>query len=104
MELGGKMPKNDRIRRMIPLFEEHRVWLPIRCIFADYERKAQDLTYILVEELKAFPVSEYDDTMDCASRILDIGAVFPEPSVKIPGAHVIDTVETDYDLFPNRRS
>lgn len=105
-ELGGQMPKNDRIRRMIPLFEQERVWLPIQCFFADYERKAKDLTHILVEELKAFPVSEYDDTMDCASRILDQNFItaFPESKLKIPGAHIIsNTVETNYNLFPKRR-
>jgi predicted phage terminase large subunit-like protein len=103
--LGGQMPKLDRIRRLIPKFEECRVYFPVRCIFVDYERKPKNLTKILEDEFIAFPVSEHDDATDCAARILDkeLGAGFPTPSIEMPGAHIIDSVETNYELFPKRR-
>jgi predicted phage terminase large subunit-like protein len=108
--LGGQVPKNDRIKWMIPRFEQGRIWMPVNCIFVDYERKSQDFTHILREELKAFPVSEFDDTMDCCARIFDPGftTAFPERTVDIPiglGRNTdINRVETDYDLFPARKA
>ena len=105
--LGGKIAKEDRIRGLIPKFEEHRFYFPVRLIFVDYERRPQNLTKYLEDEFTAFPVSEYDDVMDCAARILDknLGAEFPMsvPAINsIPGAHIIDRVETNYDLFQRR--
>jgi len=81
-ELGGSMPKNDRIRRLIPVFEQGRMRLPARCPFRDAEGKDRDLTRELVaEEYLAFPVLQHDDMLDCLSRILDpeLGAFFPLP-------------------------
>jgi phage terminase large subunit-like protein len=36
-ELGGPMPKNDRIRRLIPWFEQGRVYLPRSLLKSNYE-------------------------------------------------------------------
>jgi phage terminase large subunit-like protein len=79
-ELGGAMPKNDRIRRLVPVFEQGRLYLPARCPFRDAEGKDRDMTReFIADEYLAFPVSLHDDMLDCLSRILDpeLGAAFP---------------------------
>lgn len=87
-ELGGQMPKNDRIRRLIPLFEQGRVYLPMTLHYADYQGRSSDLVRDFVEqEYMTFPVSQHDDMMDCLARIVDpdFGAVFPK--ITKPDAH-----------------
>lgn len=71
VELGGSMPKNDRIRRLIPLFEQGRFYLPNHIRQVDYEARGYDLVEQFVEEYKAFPVSTHDDILDAAARICD---------------------------------
>lgn len=86
--LGGQMPKNDRIRRLIPLFEQGRVYLPMTLHYADYQGRSSDLVRDFVEqEYMTFPVSQHDDMMDCLARIVDpdFGAVFPK--ITKPDAH-----------------
>lgn len=71
-ELGGPMPKPDRIRRLVPLFEQGRVWLPQSLHKADYEGQIRELVSAFIdEEYKAFPVGLHDDMLDALSRILD---------------------------------
>jgi len=71
-ELGGSQPKNDRIRRLIPLFEQGRVWLPETMHRTDYEGVTKELvTTFVEEEYKAFPVGLHDDMLDALARILD---------------------------------
>uniref|UniRef100_B8DK98 Phage uncharacterized protein-like protein n=1 Tax=Nitratidesulfovibrio vulgaris (strain DSM 19637 / Miyazaki F) TaxID=883 RepID=B8DK98_NITV9 len=80
--LGGPMPKKDRIRRLVPEFEQGRMLLPHRLPFVDAEGKRRDLAREFVdEEYLAFPVSRHDDMLDCLARILDpdLGAEFPDP-------------------------
>jgi len=81
IELGGQTPKNDRIRRLIPLFEQGRFYIPGRLSVRDAEGAYRNLTEeFLREEYLSFPVSRHDDMLDCLSRILDadMEAVFPE--------------------------
>jgi predicted phage terminase large subunit-like protein len=78
-EVGGSTPKNDRIRRMIPLFESGRVWLPETLHKTDFQGQVRDLVADFIEqEYAAFPVGKHDDMMDCLSRIHDISADFPK--------------------------
>lgn len=70
--LGGPMPKNDRIRRLIPIFEQGRFLLPETCNKTNYEGHTQDLVSVFIEEeYKAFPVSLHDDILDMLARIED---------------------------------
>ena len=81
-EIGGAMPKNDRIRRLIPLFEQGRFYLPATLYFTDSEGKQRNFVQEFVdEEYMAFPVSGHDDMMDCVARIMEpaLAAVFPMP-------------------------
>lgn len=72
VELGGSMAKNDRIRRLIPIFQEHRWFLLESCFKTNYEKKTVDLIDNFIhEEYLAFPVSVHDDMLDCKARIFD---------------------------------
>jgi len=72
VELGGKVAKNDRIRRLVPIMEQGRWWLPSSHTRTDFERIPRDLVHAYIEEeLKPFPFSAHDDMLDADSRILD---------------------------------
>lgn len=78
--LGGSMAKNDRIRRLIPLFEHNRFYLPYNLVFITTEGKGADFIKLLIQdEYNTFPVCTHDDMLDCLSRICDpdLQAVFP---------------------------
>lgn len=71
-ELGGQTKKEDRIRRLIPVFENRRVYLPESLWYVDYEGRKRDLVREFVEqEYMGFPVAVHDDMLDCLARIRD---------------------------------
>jgi predicted phage terminase large subunit-like protein len=71
-ELGGPMPKNDRIRRLIPKFEQGTILLPQKFMRTNYEGRSEDLSKVFVEEeYKAFPVAAHDDMLDALARMCD---------------------------------
>lgn len=87
VELAGSMPKPDRIRRLVPLFEQRRVYFPNRLLFISQEGKAVDLIReLLTDEYETFPVCTHDDMLDCMSRIVDedLGVKFPKKSDVLP--------------------
>ncbi len=72
VELGGSMPKLDRIRRLIPLFEQGRMYFPETVYRTNYEGKTVELVQTFIEEeFKPFPVGLHDDLLDAMARILD---------------------------------
>ena len=98
------MPKNDRIRKLIPPWESGRIFLPLTCPFIDYEKKQRDLTRELKdEELLTFPVGSHDDILDCFARILDpeFGAAFPMTKTEKHHTKYTERAKTDYDLWGN---
>lgn len=79
--LGGTMRKEDRIRRLVPVCEQGRLWLPESLFATDYKGQENDLVKDFVEqEVAGFPVAVHDDMLDCLSRIMDddMYAVFPQ--------------------------
>lgn len=83
VELGGQTPKPDRIRRLVPVFEQGRMWLPRRLLSVDWEKRSHDLVQDFIrDEYLSFPVSTHDDMMDALSRVLDEGlrAAWPAPA------------------------
>lgn len=97
--LGGAMPKKDRIRRLVPLFEQGRMYLPKELFFVDSQGKERDLVHEFVhDELLAFPVSRHDDMLDCLARITDpdMHVEFPEGDNSIAQAHV---AHMEYSLY-----
>lgn len=78
--LGGSMPKPDRIRRLVPICENGRFWLPMRLPFNDENGETQDfVTLFRDDEYEPFPVATHDDMLDDVARILDedLAAEFP---------------------------
>lgn len=83
-KLAGRMPKPDRIRRMIPIFENSRFWLPETLPKPDFEGINRELIDIFIrEEYLPFPVGLHDDFFDMMSRIVDeeLGVIWPKPNV-----------------------
>jgi predicted phage terminase large subunit-like protein len=78
--LGGTLKKEDRIRRLVPLFEAGKVYAPptMHRTLSD-GRTIDILEQFLVEEYDRFPVGAHDDGMDCLARITDpdMNATFP---------------------------
>lgn len=72
IELGGQTPKPDRIKRLIPLFEQGRIYMPSTLWRTDWEGNTVNLIDAFIEEeYLAFPVSRHDDMLDCLARIVD---------------------------------
>lgn len=85
--LGGRIKKEDRIRALIPLFEQGRVYLPEAC-FKNSDGRNTDLIRAFVEqEYLAFPVGVHDDMLDCLARILDpdLPSIWPKLNAPAEG-------------------
>ncbi|MCC6775648.1 MAG: hypothetical protein IT537_03270 [Hyphomicrobiales bacterium] len=84
--LGGSVAKPDRIKRLVPVFEQGRMFLPQTGIVRlNYEQHQIDIIHTFVQdEYLAFPVGQHDDMLDCMSRILDtdLGVIKPSPEEK----------------------
>ena len=85
-EVAGQTPKNDRIRRLVPLFERQRVWFPHSLTITDHRSVPVDLVRAFrEEEFAAFPVGVHDDMLDSLSRIAepDMHLVWPGKIKKV---------------------
>lgn len=83
--LGGTLAKEDRIRKLIPIYEQGRFYSPEHQSFVNSEGRQQDYVQLFTDnEYLAFPVCVHDDMLDCRSRILDpvLNAEFPKPAPK----------------------
>jgi predicted phage terminase large subunit-like protein len=89
-EVAGQTSKEDRIKRLIPLFEAGRVWLPQTLHVSDWQRVPVDnVRAFIEEEYMAFPVGLHDDMLDALSRIAepDLKLLWPmekKPEVQTP--------------------
>lgn len=93
-ELGGKMAKTDRIAKLIPDFEQGRIFIPREIRKVNYEDKAENLIDIFIkEEYLTFPTPQHDDMLDTFARIKDesLSVTFPLPEE--------DDYEEDYDAL-----
>ena len=93
-EVAGQTSKADRIKRLIPLFEAGKIWIPESLNVTDWQKQTVDLVHDFVEsEFFPFPVGLHDDMLDSLSRICEpeLKLVFPKeekveyipPSVQI---------------------
>jgi phage terminase large subunit-like protein len=70
--LGGSMAKIDRIKRLMPIFEQGRFFLPAAKYRTIYDKTTVNLIEMFVEEeYAAFPVATHDDMLDMLARIED---------------------------------
>lgn len=88
--LGGSTRKEDRIKRLIPLFEQGRIYLPETKPATNWEGRVVDLTEEFIEqEYIAFPVSQHDDMLDALARIED-----PDFTTEFPDTE--EWIDDDY--------
>jgi len=102
VEVKGQVKKEDRIRRLIPLFENNRVYLPRSITYDSINGESHELINALIkEELTVFPVGRHDDMIDAFARILDkdLDARFPKiGTVYLEGGQVLkDLYAEDFD-------
>ncbi len=73
VELGGSLRKEDRIRRLIPIFAAKRMWLPETLYRTSLVTKepVDIIDRFKEEEYLRFPVAPFDDFFDMMSRLLD---------------------------------
>ena len=79
--VGGQTPKNDRIRRLMPWYEQNRIYYPKKLLYRDYEGIARDMVSTFIDdEFLAFPVAVHDDMLDSQARLLepDLPLVWPK--------------------------
>lgn len=71
--IGGNVAKDDRIGRLIPMFEQKRIFLPHTLPRAVLDTgKVEDMVQVfLTEEYQAWPFAGHDDMLDALSRIAD---------------------------------
>ncbi len=87
-EVGGRTSKNDRIKRLIPYFEQSRIVLPRTLHYTGYDGKTRDLVHDFVEqEYLGFPVGVHDDMLDALARLLepDLPLLWPMKKKKTSG-------------------
>lgn len=87
-EVAGPTPKEDRIKRLIPLFEQHTFYFPRTLYYTDYQGTTLDLVNVFIEqEYKAFPVPIHDDGLDSLARLEepDLPLVWPKERKKSNG-------------------
>ncbi|MDR1195594.1 MAG: hypothetical protein LBL00_03855, partial [Endomicrobium sp.] len=69
-KLHGNVPKNDRIKRLVPPLETGKFFVPKEMFFVDSEGKQQDFIKLLKDELRTFPYCAHDDILDNIARIM----------------------------------
>lgn len=105
ISVGGSMSKPDRMKRMIPLFENSKVWLPVRHYSVDYEGITKDLVHDFInQELLAFPVMAHDDMLDCLARINDTHGKAGDKAVTLSLRFPVDTRSLGTDDAQSRKS
>ena len=80
-EVAGQTSKEDRIKRLIPIFEQGRFYLPKSLHKTNWEGTVIELVRSFVEEeYAAFPVGVHDDMLDSMSRICepDLKLIWPK--------------------------
>ena len=80
IELGGRMAKEERIRRMIPDLQRGRWYFPDTLMYTDTEGRSLDMVKELLDsEMSVFPRARYDDGLDATTRIYDeeMQVIFP---------------------------
>ena len=71
-EVKGQVKKDDRIGRLIPIFEAGRFYLPKSLHVTDYQKTVRDLVQDFIEhEYAAHPVGLHKDMLDSLSRIAE---------------------------------
>jgi hypothetical protein len=88
---GNQMSKNDRIRRLIPIFEAQRIYLPESLHLTDTNGRVVDMVEEFIErEYASFPAALHDDMIDGLSWI-----TWPDMMITFPAEQGSDIIEYD---------
>jgi len=82
LPIKQKVPKDDRIKWLIPLFEQNRIWMPARILRKDHQGETYDFVHDLQHfEYATHPVCRHDDMLDCLANIAhpDVAAAMRWP-------------------------
>lgn len=91
--LGGQLAKPDRIKRLVPIFENHRFLLPAEGIIY----KNQDMVRTFIdEEYYSFPFCVHDDILDMLARIEDPKFGASRPMIQRNPGRTQEMAETQY--------
>ena len=80
-EVGGTIEKDTRIRRLLPIFENHRLWFPTILHRTQHDGVTRNLIeQFIEEELLSFPGGRHDDSLDALARLAepDMPIVWPK--------------------------
>ena len=94
IEVGGQTSKDDRIRRLIPAFENGKFYLPHSLHVTDWQKNTVDLVHSFVEEeFYPFPTCIHKDMLDSVARLFepDLKLLWPlekKPEVFAPPSNV----------------
>lgn len=81
-EVGGGLQKEDRIRRLLPVFQNGLIYVPRTFWYTRSDNKVYDLIAEFIdEEYAAFPIGRHDDMFDALARMMEPG---PEYALKWP--------------------
>jgi len=81
--LGGNMRKIDRIKRLQPIFQAGRFYIPEKLMRVDQKGNQHDfIDEFKRDEYSQFPYMTHDDMLDCMARITDadMKTFFPQPT------------------------
>lgn len=101
--VGGVTRKEDRIRRLVPMFEQGRVWMPEMMLRNSDGRQIDLVKHFIDNEYLAFPVAVHDDMLDALARVLepDLFAVWPKDDADAL-AYAKRSGRTRYNRKPTR--
>lgn len=76
---GGPLSNTDRVLRLTPDFEFHKIWLPRKHIQIMRDGTGKDMVKTFIEdEYTAFPVGIHPDMLDSLSRHHDLNVKYPK--------------------------
>lgn len=80
--LGGTQIKEERIRWLVPVMQQHRFYIPATLPYIDNEGRKFDLITELKGEMASFPKARWDDIMDTISRLNSVELSLQFPKLK----------------------
>lgn len=81
-ELGGTQIKEERIKWLVPVMQQHRFYIPATLPYVDIQGRKFDLITELKGEMASFPKARWDDILDTISRLGNVELCLTFPKVK----------------------
>jgi predicted phage terminase large subunit-like protein len=101
VEMGGAVPKLNRIRRLVPSFSTGRWYFPAQHWYTTAAGELVDLMQVFVEEeYKPFPVGRHDDALDALARIVEPNEK-QDPALELhwPGEVTAPPIVQGHEIF-----